>query len=173
MTSVLDLPMAGPMAGPGATAAAPSLVLTFTLNGETFALDVGRVHEIIDPLPMTRVPRADPFVPSLINVRGAIVPVVDVQTRLGMRRGTDERATRLVVIEVTVEDEPTKVALIVDGVNEVIEIDGASIEEIPELGARWPGEFIRGIALRGDELIVLLNTETLFRPRRGQVRALN
>lgn len=150
-----------------------SLVLTFSLQGETFALDVARVHEIIDPLPMTRVPRADPFVPCLINVRGAIVPVVDVQTRLGMRRAADEKAMRLVVIEVPSDDEATKVAMIVDGVNEVIEIDGSAIAEIPELGSRWPADFIRGIALRGDELVVLLNTETLFRPRRSPARTLN
>lgn len=152
---------------------AESLVLTFTLQGETFALDVARVHEIIDPLPMTRVPRADAFVPSLINVRGAIVPVVDVQTRLGMRRSADERAMRLVVIEVPIDDEPTKVAMIVDGVNEVIEIDSATIEEVPELGSRWPAEFLRGIALKGEDLVVLLNTETLFRPRRSPARIPN
>ena len=151
---------------------ASSLFLTFILNGETFGLEVERVHEIIDPLPMTRVPCADAFVSSLINVRGGIVPVVDVQTRLGLRRRADAGSSRLVVIEISLEEETTRVALIVDGVNEVVEIDPSTVEQIPELGARWPSEFIRGIAMRGEELVVLLDPETLFRPHRPTVRAL-
>lgn len=157
----------------GPAAQRPSLLLTFALHGEVFALDVARVHEVIDPLPMTRVPRADPFVPSLINVRGAIVPVVDVQTRLGMRPRADDAATRLVVLEVAIDEEPTKVAMIVDGVNEVVEVEAAAIEEIPELGSRWPAEFIRGVAALGETLVVLLDAGTLFRPGRPAVRPIN
>lgn len=159
-------PRPQPRAGAG-------LVLTFRLNGETFAIDVERVHEIIDPLPVTRVPRADPFVPSLINVRGAIVPVVDVRGRLGMRAADDGCERRFVVIETMVDDSSTRLALVVDGVSEVVEIADGAIEEIPELGARWPTEFIRGIAMRGEELVVLLNTQTLFRPGRTAARAIN
>lgn len=140
------------------------MFLTFHLHGEIFAIEVARVHEIIDPLPMTPVPNADSFAPGLINVRGAVVPVVDLRKRLGMP-STDRTAdTRFVVLEVVIDEELTKIALIADRVDQVLELRSAMIEPVPELGIRWPAEYIADVAKVDGELLILLEIQTLFRP---------
>jgi purine-binding chemotaxis protein CheW len=139
-------------------------LLTFRLQGEVFALDVARVHEIIDPLPMTRVPRADPFVPGLINVRGSVVPVVGLRQRLGMPPGERTEDTRMVVLEIQLGEDTTKIALEADSVDQVIEIETASIEPVPEIGITWPTGFLAGVAKRDSDLIIVLRAETVFAP---------
>lgn len=144
--------------------AMPTMALTFRLQGEIFAVEVDQVQEIIDPLPMTRVPNAHPFCPGLINVRGAVVPIVDLQYRLGMAPRADSPDTRIVVLETRLDDDVIKVALIADSVSEVIEVDLTTIEPVPDLGTRWPTQYLTGVAKMGDRLVILLNTETVFRP---------
>lgn len=146
------------------------MILTFRLQGEIFALDVACVNEILDPIPQTRVPNADPFAPALINVRGTVTPLIDIRHRLGMAQGRPDEDARFVVLDLTVAGQPTRLAVSVDSVEEVLEADRATLEAIPELGARWPADFIDGVAKHGEELVVLLKTETLFDPKR-QARA--
>lgn len=152
------------------TSVPPSMVLTFKLQGETFAVEVDQVQEIIDPLPMTRVPNAQPFCPGLINVRGAVVPIVDLQYRLGMPPRAASPDTRIVVLETRIDDDPIKVALIADSVSEVIEVDLSTIEPVPELGTRWPVQYLSGVAKMGERLVILLNAETVFRPSGSAAR---
>lgn len=139
-------------------------LLTFRLQGELFALPVERVHEIIDPLPMTRVPRAPELAPGLINVRGSVVPVVDVRRRLEMPPATPGEESRMVVLDVEIEQTVTKLAIVADGVDKVIEIEASEIEAVPEIGLRWPARFLAGVAQRAGDLIVLLRPETAFDP---------
>jgi len=141
------------------------MALTLELNGELFAVEVANVHEVIDPVPPTLVPNADPFAPGLINARGAVVPVLDLQHRLGMPRTERTPDTRYVILESMIADDRTKFALVADSVHEVIEIEERQIQPAPELGLRWPPEFIRGIAQRGDNLLIFLNTQTAFQPQ--------
>lgn len=141
------------------------MYLTFHMHGEIFAIEVARVHEIIDPLPMTPVPNADPFAPGLINVRGAVVPVVDMRRRLGMPDTERTADTRFVVLEVTIAEELTKIALVADRVDQVLELRGTMIEPVPELGIRWPSEYIAGVAKVEGNLLILLDILTLFRPQ--------
>lgn len=140
------------------------MALTFELDGELFAVDVASVHEVIDPLPLTTVPNADPFAPGLINARGAVVPVLDLQHRLNMQRREQTPDTRFVVLETDDGEDRTKFAMIADGVHEVIEIEESGIQPAPDLGLKWQPDFIRGIAQKGDALLIFLNTETIFRP---------
>ena len=140
------------------------MALTFELDGEFFAVDVANVHEVIDPLPLTIVPNADPFAPGLINARGSVVPVLDLQHRLGMKRSEQTPDTRYVVLETDDGEDRTKFAMIADGVHEVVEIDEAEIQPAPELGLKWEPEYIRGIAQIDKALLIFLNTETIFRP---------
>lgn len=139
------------------------MALTFELHKELFAVEVAHVHEVIDPLPLTLVPNADPFAPGLINARGAVVPVLDLQYRLGIVRQAQTNDTRFVVLETLIDDDRTKFAIIADGVHEVVELDEGAIQPAPELGMKWPPEFIRGIVQRNDSLVILLNTDTAFR----------
>ena len=142
----------------------PDMVLIFTLSGEAFAISVSAVHEILDPIPATRVPNASAFAPGLINVRGAIAPLIDVRQRLRMPPATSSAEARVIVLELPVGGAPPRLAILADGVEEVIEADLAALEAVPELGARWPEQFVKGVAHREDGLVILLDTETLFRP---------
>lgn len=139
------------------------MVLTFELEGERFAVEVANVHEVIDPLPLTIVPNSDPFAPGLINARGAVVPVLDLQHRLGMVRKEQTPDTRFVVLETEVDEDRTKFAMIADSVHEVIEIEESAIQPAPELGMKWQSEYIRGIAQKDEMLLIFLNTQTIFR----------
>ena len=120
--------------------------LTFTLEGETFGVDVGLVDEIVDPQPMTRVPNADPFSPALINVRGGIVPVVDLRRRLGAAPAEPTETSRMLVLDLELDGEPIKAALMADAVHDIVEVAVEEVESVPELGVRWPVEYFRGVA---------------------------
>lgn len=140
------------------------MALTFDLDGERFAISVKNVQEVIDPLEMTQVPNADPFAPGLINVRGAVVPVLNLQHRLGVRECEVTADTRFVVIEAVIDEDRTNFAIIADSVHEVFEVDENKIHPAPALGMKWPSEYIIGINQRGDNMIIFLDTAELFRP---------
>ena len=139
-------------------------LVSFRLTGELFALPVERVQEILDPLPVTRVPRTDPFAPGLVNVRGSVVPVVDLHHRLGLPASGRTAESRLVVLDVEIAETPTKLAFLADAVEQVIEMEGAAIEPVPEIGLRVAARFLAGIAKRAGDLVILLRPETVFEP---------
>jgi purine-binding chemotaxis protein CheW len=148
------------------------MVLTFRLQGEYFALVVTHVNEILDPIDETPVPNAPPSVPALINVRGTVVPLFDIRFRLGIESEPLPDTARIVVLDLHINGEETRLGLTVDSVEDVVEADLSVLEAIPELGARWPRDVIAGVLHRGDDLMILLETENLFRsdvvpPRRA------
>lgn len=145
----------------------PEMMLIFRLSGDVFALPVGDVHEILDPLPTTSVPNAPAFAPALINVRGAIAPLIDIRQRLRMPTVPADDHARVIVLELPVNGVATRLAILADAVEEVIETDRAALKPVPELGARWPEQYVVGVARHGDTLVILLDTETLFRPDAG------
>ena len=140
------------------------MALTFDLDRERFAVAVRHVQEVIDPIEMTVVPNADPFAPGLINVRGAVVPVLDLQHRLGLTKHDQTPDSRYIVFETTVRDDRAKFAIIADGVHEVFDADRSSIQPSPDLGMRWPAEFIQGITRKDGALRIFLNAEMIFQP---------
>lgn len=139
------------------------MMLVFRINGQNFALPVHMVHEIIDPIAATHLPHAPEHAPALINVRGAIVPLIDIRKRLSL---SDDRqgAGRLIVLELPVTGTPTRLAIETDAVESVLDLPIDETEPIPDLGARWPHEFVRGISRSDCGLVVLLAADTLFRP---------
>ena len=137
-------------------------VLTVELESEVFALDAARVQEILDLVPITEVPNAKPFVGGLINVRGKVVPLADLRLRFGMERRPPTRDTRIVVIEVMLDEVPTTVAILADKVHEVTEIAAGAIEETPKVGMRWRAEFIKGIGKKNAEFIIVLDIDHVF-----------
>ncbi|MGY6634405.1 MAG: chemotaxis protein CheW [Alkalilacustris sp.] len=142
----------------------PEMMLIFRLSGEAFAISVSWVHEILDPIPVAQVPNAPAFAPALVNVRGAIAPLIDIRQRLRMPPAASSATARLIVLELPVMNTPTRLAIMADAVEEVIETDTATLEPVPDLGARWPEQFVKGVARHGDGLVILLDTETLFHP---------
>lgn len=153
-------------APPGPARADPEMALIVRLGGEALALPVTEVHEVIAPVPATQVPFASPFAPSLVNVRGSVVPLIDLRHRLRMPAGATQPG-RIVVLDLTREGTTTRLALGADAVEEVIEIDPSRIDPLPEGGAPWPEPCVRGTLRRGDDMLLVLATEPLFRPEGG------
>jgi purine-binding chemotaxis protein CheW len=137
-------------------------VLTLGLDGHIFALEAAHVREILDLVPITEVPTANPFVAGLINVRGKVVPLADLRTKFGMERRATTIDTRIIVIEIPLGGDQTTIGLLADKVYEVTEIHAAAIEETPRIGMTWRQEFIRCIGKRGDDFIVVLDIATVF-----------
>ena len=137
-------------------------VVMIGLGDEKFALDAAIVREIIDPVPVTKVAGAKPFVPSIINVLGNIVPLADLRLRFGMPLTDASADTRIVVIEIPIDDEPVLVGLIADKVYEVTEISHADTQQTPRVGVNWKPEFIRFITKWRDEFVIVPNMERIL-----------
>jgi len=137
-------------------------VLTFCMGDETFALEAVLVREILDLLPETAVPGADPLVGSVINFRGRIIPLADLRLAFGMQDDTVTSESRIVVIELFVADEPLLIGLKTDRVNEVATLFERHAEPPPALGMRWPREQVRCLVRQGQDLIVLPDLLSLF-----------
>ncbi len=136
------------------SAGAEMQALVFELGGEIFAIDAAQVREILDEVPITQVPNARPFVDGLINVRGRVVPLADLRVAFGMARSEMDQDSRIVVIEIELDDEPTIVAIYADRVHDVTDIETAAIEEAPKVGMRWRAEYVHGIGKRGDSFVI-------------------
>ncbi len=128
------------------------------LADEHYGLDIARVFEIIRHQPITAVPRAPSFVKGVINLRGRIIPVVDLRDRFGMATAEPTKETRIVVAE----SSATRVGLIVDSVSEVLMLPLDAVEPTPEVAAGADAEYLRGIAKLGDRLVLLLELDGLF-----------
>ena len=137
-------------------------LLTFRLSEQVFGLAVERVTEIIDPQKTARVPNANPLAPTLINVRGSVVPVLDLRNRLGMKPAEHSSTSRMLVIDITLNDEPCKLAVVADEVEDVIEAVVDDLETVPELGIRWPVGCFRGVSKRQNNIVILLDADTVF-----------
>ncbi len=137
-------------------------VVMIGLGEEKFALDAGLVREIIDPVPVTKVAGARTFVPSVINVRGNVIPLADLRIRFGMPQLDDSADTRIVVIELELEGEPVLVGVTADKVYEVTEISQTDVQQTPRVGMHWKPEFIRFIAKWREEFVIVPNMERIL-----------
>jgi len=140
-------------------------VLTFDMNGETFALEAVIVQEILDLLPETAVPGAQPFVASVINFRGKVIPLADLRLAFGMEATEATIDSRIIVIEVDLQGEATLVGLRTDKVNEVTTLTQAASEPPPSVGMRWRADYIYCLVKRGGEFIILPNLQAIFSSR--------
>ncbi len=137
-------------------------VVMIGLGEEKFALDAGLVREIIDPFPVTKVAGARAFVPSVINVRGNVIPLADLRIRFGMPQLDDTAETRIVVIELDLDGEPVLVGVTADKVYEVTEISQTDVQQTPRVGMHWKPEFIRFIAKWREEFVIVPNMERIL-----------
>jgi purine-binding chemotaxis protein CheW len=137
-------------------------VVTLALQGELFALEAGRVHEILDRVPVTDVPGGPAFVSGLINVRGKVVPLADLRMKFGMESTAATIDTRIVVIDVTLGGEIVSVGLLADKVYEVTELQAEVLEDTPRIGMRWRPDLIRCVGKRGRDFIAVLDIDKLF-----------
>ena len=148
--------------GEGARSAQPMQVVMVGIGPETFALDAALVREIIDPIPVTRVAGARSHLPSVVNVRGNVVPLADIRERFGMPPTPDTADTRFVVIELPIDGDPVTVGLVADRVHEVTEISSVGAQQIPRIGTAWRPEFIQSIVRWRDEFVIVPNLEAIL-----------
>ncbi|MCW1407996.1 chemotaxis protein CheW [Rhizobium sp. 1AS11] len=148
-------------------------VLTFDLNGETFALEAVIVQEILDLLPETAVPGSQPFVASVINFRGKVIPLADLRLAFGMEAAEATIDSRIIVIEIDLQGEQTLVGLRTDKVNEVTTLAKSASEAPPSVGMRWRADYINCLVKRGGEFIILPNLQAIFSSRRDAAGAAN
>ena len=160
----MTLSIGAPAHGRGRVAPRAMKALTVRLQDEVFAIEAESVREILDVVPITEVPNARAFVGGLINVRGRVVPLADLRVMFGMERPPADVNTRIVVLEVALDGEPTMVAILADRVHDVTDIETAAIEEAPKIGMRWHPEYVRGIGKRGDDFIIIPDMTRILSP---------
>lgn len=131
--------------------------LTFIVGGEMFAIQIVGIKEIIEYGSLTTVPMMPGFIRGVINLRGAVVPVVDLAARFGRASSPVTRRSCVVIMEIGGDDGAQDIGLVVDSVSEVIEIPREGIEPPPQFGARVRPEFIAGIGKVGGRFVVLLD----------------
>lgn len=136
--------------------------LTFKLGDERFALDVAQVREVLDLTAITRVPRAPDFMRGVINVRGSVVPVVDMRMKFGMSKNENIHDTRVVVLDLDLDGDRTVIGAMADSVHDVMDLKPDQIDEPPRIGTRWKTEFLKGIGKHNDEFIIILDIDRIF-----------
>lgn len=131
--------------------------LTFKLGEEVFGLDVIQIKEILEYIKITKIPQTPDFMCGVINLRGSVVPVIDMKQKFGM--GQIERTvnTCIIVVEIEIEEEKTFLGALVDSVQEVFELEASDIEPAPKIGTRLKNEFIKGMGKKSDRFIILLD----------------
>jgi purine-binding chemotaxis protein CheW len=137
-------------------------VVMLGIGGEVFALDSDLVREIIDPVPATRVAGARPFLPSVVNVRGNVIPLADLRVRFGMPNTESTADTRIVVLEIKIDGDPVLVGVVADKVYEVTEISPSDVQPTPRVGMHWNPEFIRFITKWREEFVIVPNMERIL-----------
>ena len=136
--------------------------LTFKLEEEVFALDVAKVREILEYTAVTKVPRTPDFMRGVINLRGSVVPVIDLRLKFGMSATERTINTCIIVVEVRMEDETIILGTLADSVQEVVEMGPEQIEAAPHIGTRLNTEFIRGMGKLDNRFIMILDIDKVF-----------
>lgn len=128
-------------------------VVSFHLGSEEYGVDISQVQEIIRMVEITHVPRAPHFMEGVINLRGQLIPIIDLRTRFAMPRAEQTKSTRIVVTEIGSK----RVGIVVDSVSEVLNIPMEQIEEAPDMIAGVGTEYIQGVGKVGERLVILLD----------------
>ena len=133
-------------------------LVVFQLGAELYGCEISRVHEIIRLQSVTKVPRAPAFVEGVINLRGKVIPVVDLRRRFGLPTADHTRASRIVVVEIGDQ----VVGIVVDGVSEVLRVNSAIVEPPSPVVAGIDSEYLHGIAKLADRLVILLDLDRIL-----------
>lgn len=141
-----------------ATGGGERQLVVFQLGAELYGVEIARVHEIIRLVTITRVPRSPSFVEGVINLRGRIIPVVDLRRRFGLAIAAHTRATRIVVVELGDQ----VIGMVVDGVSEVLSVQDSIVEPPSPVVAGIDSEYLRGIAKLPDRLVILLDLDRIL-----------
>src|SRR5579864_5546122 len=136
--------------------------LTFKLGDEVFATDVAKVREVLDFTTITKIPRTPEFVSGVINLRGNVVPVVDLRLCFEMSKTEKTVNTCVVVVEMLLDGEPTVIGALADSVEEVIDLEPDQIQPPPKIGTQIRTDFIKGMGKRDTQFIMILDIDRVF-----------
>jgi purine-binding chemotaxis protein CheW len=136
--------------------------LTFKLEDEIYAIKISRVREVLDFVKITRVPKSPPFMKGVINLRGGVVPVVDLRLKFNMPEAEPTVDTCIIIVEVFFEGESTLLGALADQVQAVLELDSEQIVPPPKIGTRLDTEFIKGMGQIDEVFLIILDIEKIF-----------
>ncbi len=136
--------------------------LTYKLGEEIFALDVAKVREILEYSSITKIPQTPDFMRGVINLRGSVVPVIDLRLKFGMTRTDQTVNTCIIVVEVSMDGETTILGALADSVQEVIEMEPEQIEPAPHIGTSLNTDFIKGMGKHEGNFIMILDIDRVF-----------
>ncbi len=142
---------------------APRQVLTFSLGDENYGVDILRVKEIRGWTPVTKIPKVPPHILGVLNLRGSIVPIIDLRVRFNLAEAQFTPLTVIIVLSVNSSAGQREFGLVVDGVSDVVDISAENLQETPNLGSRVSVEFVQGLALVANSMLILLNVDELIR----------
>jgi purine-binding chemotaxis protein CheW len=137
-------------------------VLTFVLGNETYGVDILRVQEIRGWSAVTKIPHAPPHVLGVLNLRGSIVPIVDLRMRFSLDRAEYTTVTVIIVVSVISAAGRRDFGVVVDGVSDVVDVNTAEVKAAPELGAKGATDYIRGLVPVSERMVVLLDIDRLI-----------
>jgi len=136
--------------------------LTFRLDDEVFGLEIGKVREVLDFTSVTKVPQTPEYMRGVINLRGSVVPVMDLRLKFGMTQTEDTVNTCIIITEIELEGEITVLGALADSVQEVLDLEPEQIEPAPKVGTKLNTEFIKGMGKHGETFIILLDVDKVF-----------
>jgi purine-binding chemotaxis protein CheW len=136
--------------------------LTFKLADEIFALDVAKVREILEVTTITKVPQTPDFMRGVINLRGSVVPVVDMRLKFGMSMTEQTVNTCIIVVEISLDGDSLVLGALADSVQEVVEMEAEKIEPAPHIGTKLNTDFIRGMGKVDDHFVMILDIDKIF-----------
>ena len=136
--------------------------LTFMLSGETYGINILDIKEIIEYGNLTPVPMMPDFIAGVINLRGSVVPIINLKLRFGGNTTEIGKRTSIVIIEVGNNDRKNEIGIIVDIVNEVIDLAESDIEPAPSFGAHIRADFIQGMGKIGEQFLILLDVNQVL-----------
>jgi purine-binding chemotaxis protein CheW len=136
--------------------------LTFKLDGEVFGLAIGKVREVLDFTSVTRVPQTPAYMRGVINLRGSVVPVIDLHQKFGLAQTEKTVNTCIIIVEIALDGETTILGALADSVQEVLDIEPEQIEPAPKIGTKLKTEFIQGMGKHSEGFIILLDIDKVF-----------
>lgn len=136
--------------------------LSFMLGEEVFALDITKVREVLDFTTVTKVPQTPDFMRGVINLRGSVVPVVDMRLKFGMDATEKTVNTCIIIVEVSLEDESIVIGALADSVREVFDLESDQVEPAPKIGTQLNTEFLKGMGKKNEEFILILDIDKVF-----------
>jgi purine-binding chemotaxis protein CheW len=146
----------------GTAMTATTQYLTFELAEEVFALEISKVREVLDFTTVTKVPQTPDFMLGVINLRGAVVPVVDMRLKFGLEKADTSVNTCIIIVEIEVDGEATVLGAMADSVQEVLDLNPEQIEPPPKIGTRLKTKFIKGMGNKDNRFIIILDIDKVF-----------